>query len=132
VTAEHPDPSAFPDGTPLAEIAAALGTTIHDVRQAMEAEPKADLGATHSRAWRSDIRADAVAELYSSGLSLRRIADCFGCDVATVSRRMTAAGMPVRPRRRRGGRWSSTPERLAEMVRRYETGEPPLGTGDPR
>ena len=81
-----PDLSPFPDGTSLADMAAALGMPIVAVRQVLEH------GFVSSRGHRLGLDTDDVHALREAGWTQIAIAARFGCSESTVCRRLKKRG----------------------------------------
>src|SRR5581483_5823160 len=115
MAAEPTDLSAFPNGTPVGEIAAHLGVPVRAVRALVRRRPSRNtLDGTRTRG-RPDVDPAEVAALYAEGRSIREVAERLGCGKSTVERRLRRSGVALRGR--------TDPVVDAEIVRRYEAGE---------
>jgi DNA-binding CsgD family transcriptional regulator len=97
----------------LTNVAAVLGTTVRDVREAIEPEHL----VPNDRGPRPDIDVARVVDLYLAGMTIQRIAARLRCNQRTVEHRLAAAGVPRRPR------WRLTPEIEAQIASRYRAGQ---------
>jgi hypothetical protein len=82
-----PDVDAFPDGTSLADMGAALDLPVVAIRQVLEH------GFVAHRGRRTGIVTDDVVAMRVAGWSQVAIAYAYGCSEATVSRGLKQAGV---------------------------------------
>ncbi|HZQ58614.1 MAG TPA: hypothetical protein VFA84_11280 [Acidimicrobiales bacterium] len=95
------DLSAFPDGTPVTEIAATLGVTVREVRWSLGAPLPRALSRRARGGDTPKAVADAIVAAYLAGDRIADIAAATGRSPSTVVRCVQAAGVPKRRRRRR-------------------------------
>jgi DNA-binding CsgD family transcriptional regulator len=118
-----PDFSAFPDGTPLAEIAAAMGVTIRDVRRGILGR-RARASSPRRRRRPDPALEEEIVRRYLSGEPLREVAAAVHRSPPTVLAVLERHGVERRSRAYRRVKPAGPPRRIdgAAVVELYRNG----------